>query len=385
MFYSSIAKVIDTHSTYLDTKRVFTGHYWDEFALTGALAPDGAKVLMLGLSLGGGIRPILASNRSFELTAVDRDADTVARCDRFYNQHFPDLKFKAIAADALEFVQTTRETFDVIWLDIYLESGYSPLYFEPKFFEQILRCLSSSGVLLVNSFGIPNQFCPLDRPGVQTDLCAGLQSTFDFVGAIPYRRNITFVAGRSKPKIRNIEISENLLSFDKAGLLVGNLKVRDLSDLPRTKFNSDISLRSFHVIDIRMHDLWREVITALKRYDVYLGQPRELLQFVQDVEAAPYVLDRALEEGSELLLSTFPILAAGESHLHPLKLDWLFQWAAENSKRLQSEYGVLYRQLWLPQLLSMVLQSSGRYKHHYFQVSQLMQAALREGRMVGSK
>lgn len=358
MFYANTSIQINSNWTFLDPGQVFAGQYWDEFGITGHLVPEGGRVLMLGLASGGAIRPILSTHKQIQLTAVDSDAKSVESCGAFFEQHFPQLRFRTEGADALSYLAEQSTTYDAIWADVYLEDGYSPLYFKNEFYRLASELLSPNGVLLLNGYGLPNQFEPLRRRGPQSMIARHLQNNFGFVGALPYRRNLTFIAGRNKPVSSLSEAHPSLNALDKLTFRAFANRLQALVPVEDVEAENSPSL-SFKVLDSEMRDLWSTVVDELRLYNVELSRPAEIFDFVQNETLAYQVLNAANERGS-MLMTCVPILCAGETNLRELKVDWLFQWFTQHRDRLAASV----RDIWTVQLWSMVLQPSRRFRSH---------------------
>lgn len=374
MFYSSTPNIINDNSSYLHSRHVFSGQYWDEFGMTAYLVPDNAKVLMLGLSLGGGVRPLLASSKNIELTCVDLDQQSMERCRSYYRKHFSGLRFATVIASAEDYLSQCKEKYDCIWLDIYENESYSPLLLGDTLYSRIRQSLTTSGVLLINAYGIPNQFAPLRRGGIQSLVASAVAKSFPFLSAIPYRRNVTFIAAGEPPEIYPCTAHAELAPLDQVAFQSLELKLRDLKPIQATLPVKAVT-GEFSAIDQEMRGLWKEILSELANRNVHLSHAGELLDLIQSDARAIEILDSALIDKHTTLLSSFVILCAGESHLRPLHVDWIFDWSLCNAERLATDVPALYRDIWLPQLTSMILQTSGRYKKHYFKVLSLLKRA----------
>lgn len=373
MFYCKNLKVIDNNSSYLDPQRVFSGNYWDEFGLSPYLVPENGKILMLGSALGGGIRPALSSSKTIHLTCVDLDSKTVERCRQIYRQSFPGLKFRMEVADAKEYVTSTTEKFDLIWLDIYEIDSYCQLYFDSDFIKKIQSCLSNRGVLAVNAYGIPNQFKPLEVQSAQRAMAGVLQSCFPFVAGIPFRRNITFLCSEMKPQIHPADFHSSLSNLDKKTFVIQGQRLKHLKSLPAVGLvHSNLIFESkFSQIDSHMRQGWIKVLKTLENYQIKLNHPYDLLSFIQNKILCSAFLDEALTKKESVTF--IPILAAGESQTQNIDVAWLFDWFLENHEKVLSHNSVEYYQIWLPQLWFLVLHPSAKYRPYCFRVFSLFE------------
>lgn len=373
MFYQDSSEVIDTPSTYLDPRQIFTGNYWDEFAFTSYLVPNEAKVLMLGLASGGGLRPLLASTKQIQLTCVDSDNESVEKCQQFYRSKFPDIKFDVIKTDARIYMNGCSEQYDLIWLDIYQTDSYSDLYFNIEFLKLLKRRLTSKGMLAVNAYGLPTQFKPLKAATAQRECARSLQRVFEFVGAIPNRRNQTLLATAEFPNFYKAEPHSELSAIDKKSFLIQGLRLQYLQTIQKTSENendSNVSLR-FADIDTEMRKEWSLLLHKLRLQGVCLKEPIELLNFIQNPIVCREYLDKVLEKKDESLINFIPILCAGEAFVRDLEVGWIFLWTLENFPKLIKYHNTMFVQIWLTQLWCLILHPSKKYRSYCFQIYSL--------------
>jgi hypothetical protein len=374
MFYCEKLQTIDTNSSYLHPQQVFAGNYWDDFGLTPFLVPDGARVLMLGLSLGGGIRPLLSSTKNISLTCVDFDQRNVERCRTLFAKSFPHLGFETMVADAWEFIESTKESYDLIWLDIYEPDSYSELCFDADFLKNLREKLTSSGVLAVNAYGIPSQFKPLQKASAQRALAYHLQNTFSFVGNLPFRRNQTLLAANTRPLFYPAQAHSDLSGLDKKSLAAQGQRLRSLQALePLKETTTDLASESqFVEIDHHMLNGWQEILKRLSEYGVTLSAPRELLGFIQNGELCSPILVQSMLRKDDFI-SFVAILCAGESHIQNLDVSWIFSWTVKYHHMMAKTFPEMYRQVWLPQLWALILHPDRKYRSFSFQISNLIQ------------
>lgn len=370
MFYAQTQKIIDKNLTYLDTTSVFTGQYWDEFGITSYLIPPKAHVLMLGLSFGGGIRPILGSDKDVSLICVDYDTTSVKACRDFYKKYFPEIQFEARAAEAMAFLKSCTDKYNCIWLDIYEDNSYSHLYFNHEFFDLLKHHLTDDGVLLINSYGLPNQFSPLNKEGIQSRFCQFLSDHFKTIKMIPYRRNLTLVASRNQISIYPTKAHPSLNPLDKQTFQSFEPRLHSAQPIP--KITSVLpSTGLFVEIDAQMREQWNEIRNYLSGIGQKIETNLQILDLIQDASRAQKVASQMLSEKSALI-AFLPILCAGESQIKPIHVDWIFDWTIQNSEELKRNMPEIYHQIWLPQIWSMILQSSKQYRKYYFSILPLL-------------
>lgn len=377
MFYSRHLKEISTNSSYLNPEQVFSGNYWDEFGLSSYLVPDSGQVLMLGLSLGGGIRPMLASTKKISLTCIDLDEKAINKCRSIFKDNFSNLIFESHVADALTFLNDIDKSFDLIWLDIYDQKSYCNICFDLDFLEKIRSKLTPEGVLAVNAYGIPSQFQPLQQPSAQKELAHRLQKVFAFVGTLPFRRNQTFIACKEKPFFHDAQPHPSLSGLDKKSMSVLKARIKNL--VPLERIESDVidlqQVCDFEFIDQEMRKGWQTVTKKLRSYGISIDHAQELLNLIQDEYLCSKILDRALTEKDEFV-SFIAVLCAGESQIQNLNIEWIFNWTHKNSGRMAQTFPLMSSQVWLPQLWALAISPSKKYRMFSFQAYQLIQENL---------
>jgi spermidine synthase len=115
------------------------------------------KVLVLGGGEGATIREILRWNCVEEVTMIDIDGEVVEACKQhlpeMHQNAFDDPRVKLLIADALEVLDTTTETWDIIISDLSdpIESGPSFALFTKEYFTKLQRVLNPGGYVMVQA------------------------------------------------------------------------------------------------------------------------------------------------------------------------------------------------------------------------------------------
>ncbi|MGL5835436.1 MAG: methyltransferase domain-containing protein [Waterburya sp.] len=115
------------------------------------------KVLVLGGGEGATIREILRWNSVEEVTMIDIDGEVVEACKQhlpeMHQNAFDDPRVKLMIADALEVLDTTTETWDIIISDLSdpIESGPSFALFTKEYFTKLQRVLNPGGYVMVQA------------------------------------------------------------------------------------------------------------------------------------------------------------------------------------------------------------------------------------------
>ncbi len=119
--------------------------------------PAPEKVLILGGGEGATLREILKHKDVKKVTMVDIDGELVEFCKKYlpewHKGAFSDQRTELIIGDAKEFVENTKEKFDVIISDLTepLEEGPSVYLFTKEYYGRIFEILNEKGVFVVQS------------------------------------------------------------------------------------------------------------------------------------------------------------------------------------------------------------------------------------------
>lgn len=113
-----------------------------------------SKVLVLGGGEGATIREVLRWLTVEQVAMIDIDGEVVEAC----RQHLPEMhanafddpRLKLVIGDALEFLDTSSQIWDVVISDLSdpIEEGPSFQLFTKEYFEKILQVLTPEGFLL---------------------------------------------------------------------------------------------------------------------------------------------------------------------------------------------------------------------------------------------
>lgn len=115
------------------------------------------RVLVLGGGEGATIREVLRWNSIESVTMIDIDGEVVEACKQhlpeMHQDAFADPRVKLMIADALEVLDTTTETWDIIISDLSdpIESGPSFALFTKEYFTKLKRVLNPGGYVMVQA------------------------------------------------------------------------------------------------------------------------------------------------------------------------------------------------------------------------------------------
>ncbi len=124
-----------------------------------ALIQHGAprNVLVLGGGEGATVREVLRWNTVEKVLMVDIDGEVVTACrehlEEMHQGAFEDERTELVIGDALEFLDTSTEEWDVIISDLSdpIEEGPSAQLFTKEYFERIRGVLSPQGCFVVQA------------------------------------------------------------------------------------------------------------------------------------------------------------------------------------------------------------------------------------------
>ncbi len=238
------------------TSNVFTGDYWDEFGLLLAQKPsaDKLKVLVLGAGKGACVRPILASHSSCKITLVDTDKKSLLETKKIFEDYFPDIQcLEFVHNDAEAFLESCRSEYDLIWVDLYTNTGYAPCMNHQKFYSKLNDVLSFNGSVAVNCFTTASPLS-IEQLGVAESFVASkLQTITNEVSYIPYRRNMTMIASRKNRQFRLMNI-DHLKIKDQLVLNIQKHRIKYKKNVLISKVRD--SLPDFEGVDKEFASRW---------------------------------------------------------------------------------------------------------------------------------
>ncbi|ELR97846.1 fused MFS/spermidine synthase [Gloeocapsa sp. PCC 73106] len=115
------------------------------------------KVLILGGGEGATIREVLRWNTITKVMMVDIDGEVVEACrehlPEMHQNAFDDPRVELVIADALEILDTTSETWDVIISDLSdpIEEGPSFPLFTKEYYQKLQKVLAPKGIVVIQA------------------------------------------------------------------------------------------------------------------------------------------------------------------------------------------------------------------------------------------
>ena len=138
--------------TIRDLASVWTGHYYDDFALGPLLAPA-KRLLVLGLGGGGSIAATRVAAPEIAVDAVEIDPKVVEAATRFFGLNPRDKRLRIHVADARSWLAENRGRYDIVHVDLYQGGPYIPFYLvTAEFFAAVREHMSRGGLLMMNLF-----------------------------------------------------------------------------------------------------------------------------------------------------------------------------------------------------------------------------------------
>lgn len=110
--------------------------------------PEAKSALVLGL--GAGIVPGRLAARGLKVEAVEINPRTVEIAERYFG--FSPKEVKAHLDDARTFVKNCKTRYDMVVMDLFFGDATPDYLLTRQFFADVKGCLSSDGVLAINSF-----------------------------------------------------------------------------------------------------------------------------------------------------------------------------------------------------------------------------------------
>ncbi len=329
----------------LANDRIFVGNQPDDFALAGFLAP-GNRVLMLGLGYGGAIRSLIAGVRDIELHIVDYDASIIKSCSSLFADVFPEISnaINYVHGDASCFDELIQGKFDAICIDTYTDEGYPDFLFSDDFWEKVKHRLTSNGVAIINSMGLPTHLHPLQGDTPQARLVNQLKVHMNHVYSLPYRRSLTLVCSNDTPQLRSIKPQYPLKKFDELIFnlfpLRWTLATKSNMDMKPSKYTNYVSgIRTD--IDQEMNARWSTFIQLLSKGLVACGfekiQATDLKSVLYDQVRGSLLTEWLLRNGHVAEAAFIPnfmgTLAYTEDSPH---MRWYYKWILNSELKFRS-------------------------------------------------
>ncbi len=169
------------------------------------LHPNPKQVLILGGGEGATAREVLRWQSVERAVMIDIDGEVVEECRRhlpeMHQNAFDDPRLEVVIGDALDYLDETKQEWDVIISDLSdpIEEGPSFKLFTKEYFEKGRRVLSSEGVFVVQAGPVAPAEMGMHARLART-MSAVFSHTQSYVTYVPtYASPWGFVLGCSSP------------------------------------------------------------------------------------------------------------------------------------------------------------------------------------------
>ena len=322
------------------------------------------KVLLLGLGDGAAIRPVLSSGMVRELTCVDFDENSLAKCRKIYAENFPHLAFRTVRAEALDYLGNIGEQYDVIVVDLYTRRQYAPAVFHPNFQDLLAERLRPLGHIVCNAYGIPTHLRPFEGNSPQAFLAHRFADKWGTVRYLPYRRNATLIVGGNQlPNINQDLDLGGLRLGDRLALELMRIRLRSMPTVLLNDTAFDPGSTQHSKIDEEMRRRWLEIVPVFDSFvspNFRIKSPHDFVNLIGQPELCSNLLTKLAAEDHELL-PVLPNLIAGEFNNRDIDASWLIDWSTDYFADFQSPGRQRFTDFCLPQVLSIVI--NGKNKH----------------------
>jgi len=127
-------------------------HVYTQAMMLGLLfSPEARRLALLGMGGGSLARALRAASRGARIQAVDHRA-AVIEVARAYFCLPDDSGFRALCAEADDFLQSPQAVYDMIFSDLYLAEGVHPGQATTEFLQLCRERMSDAGVLVINQW-----------------------------------------------------------------------------------------------------------------------------------------------------------------------------------------------------------------------------------------
>lgn len=257
---SSLTALHDVGSQYffahVDPGRVFQGTHVDDIASAIFCMPVPRRVLILGASLAAVTLPLSVFTSIEQIVLVDIDPPTPV----ILTSMRAEIDIVSVQCDALDYLRSGEDQFDLIYADIYTTSAYANLLFKHDFYRAMGARLHLGGRLVVNAFDIPCYLRPTVGNTVTTTIAEHMGAVFRDVRILGNRRN-TLLIGTMAPFIVHDHVTRALDELDRARLHIARLRTADFRRSNRMTYAWTAA--SFLDIDMVMHVRMQAMLETL--------------------------------------------------------------------------------------------------------------------------
>jgi predicted O-methyltransferase YrrM len=119
-------------------------------------------VLILGLGAGS-IPAILSSyGRNYHMIGVEIDPEMIRLAQKYFNLDYH-TNLQIVIADAIQFVSETKQKYDIICVDLFIDYEIPTKAELPDFLVNLKNILSNNGILIYNRILLPQTMASTER------------------------------------------------------------------------------------------------------------------------------------------------------------------------------------------------------------------------------
>ncbi len=138
--------------TVRDERMVWTGYYYDRFALGPLLVPA-RNALVLGMGAGASIQSMRVTAPDVVIDAVEIDPKVIEAAVRWFRMDPTDARLRIHAGDARRWLLRDPGRYDLVQLDVYQGGPSIPFYLVTLEFFRLARAhMNDDAVLMMNLF-----------------------------------------------------------------------------------------------------------------------------------------------------------------------------------------------------------------------------------------
>jgi len=242
--------------TFLDrTSNTAKGNYVIFTSSVASVLPENSKALSLGL--GGGSAATIFHNLHFKVDAVEFDERITGVAKKYFALP-PDVN--VIIDDARHYLETTKQTYDLVFFDIFKGDVQPPHVLSLECFKKAKALLNKNGLIIINFNGFLSD--EIGKPGrsvYKTLLAAGFYTKILPTPGTEDERNTLFVASalpREYHKLRSPLLhSGKPVDIDSLFLNANTLNLKDAIVFTDDKPNLDR-------LNIKANNNWRKAYNA---------------------------------------------------------------------------------------------------------------------------
>jgi SAM-dependent methyltransferase len=214
------------------------------------------KALCIGL--GVGIVPSTLKKNGFSVDIVEINTKLIPVATEYFD--FIPQSFRIALVDGRFFINTTKETYDVIVLDAFIGDSVPSHLLSAESFSEMKRILNPGGILVINSFG----WLDSARAAFSSSFARTISSVFGSVRAFSLGDgNIYFIAGSTTRALRDYDLTQ------VPGALSKNLQRLFRSPVRPDSAASIIFTDDYNpadIMDAKNREQWRHAVAQSMRF-----------------------------------------------------------------------------------------------------------------------